>query len=63
MARALRMQYPGAIDPVMNRGDRRETTEDRAAVAGGGLRDVEMDRHRIAPGHVNGCEQPAGAAA
>jgi hypothetical protein len=25
MARKLRVEYPGAIDPVMNRGDRRES--------------------------------------
>ena len=64
MPRALRIQYPGAIyHDIMNRGDRRETTEDRAAVVGGDRRDVEMDRHRVAHGRVDACEQPAGASA
>jgi len=43
MPRALRLEYPGAIYHVMNRGDRRE---------------AEMDCDGIAPGHLDACGAP-----
>jgi hypothetical protein len=73
MARALRIEYGGAIYHVMNRGDRRRVgaptqkrraeNPDRTAVACGDGGDVEMDRRGIAHGNVDAREQPAGATA
>jgi len=63
MARQLRIEYPGAIYHVMNRGDRREPIirddQDRATVAGGDGRDVEMAGQRIAHGYLDARGEPA----
>ena len=49
MPRALRIEYPGAIYHVMNRGDRREPIF---------RDDVEMDCKGIAHGNVDSCGKP-----